>query len=156
MKIYSEQKGVSGFFEELVLFIVVSILFVSTMVVAAYYGEMKNVEYQKEELVNEVYNFINKVRSYQPLIHNGVEGLFDYHKIKSVTTEELERDLTPKFKFYITIEDVSDYVMKYDAAWGNPNNITYGYYKVVVDYPANIWVSDHEIHAAKIEVVAWQ
>ncbi len=147
--------GTSGFFEEIVLFAVVSILFVSSLVVAAYYGSVKAAEYHKEELVNEVYNFVNKVREYQPLVHDGVEGLFDYHKIKSVTYEDLQRDLTPNFKFMMKIIDTSGYVQKFSQQWGNMNN-SYAYYRVVVIYPADIWVSDHEIHSAKIEVVAWE
>ncbi|NPA74727.1 MAG: hypothetical protein GXO25_01425 [Euryarchaeota archaeon] len=149
-----KENATSGFFEEIILFAVVSILFVSSITFAAYYSAMKATEYQKEELVNEVYNFVMKVMGYQPLIHNGVEGLFDYHKIKSVTMEDLKKDLTPNFKFSMTIEDVSDYY-HYSKKWGNISN-SYGYYRVVVIYPVDIWVSDHEIHAAKLEVVAWR
>ncbi len=157
MRKFVMEEGTSGFFEELVLFAVVSILFVATLTVAVYYGSMKTAEYEKVEFVNQVYNFVKEIRGYQPLLHDSVEGLYDYHKIKSVTYDELKRDLIPAFHFYIAIYDVSDYPMKYNATWGNLENSTvYGYYRVVVTYPVDIWVSDHEIHAAKLEVVGWK
>jgi hypothetical protein len=151
----AQERGTSGFFEEIILFAVVSVLFVSTLVMAAYFQSVKSTEYEKEELVNEVYSFVAKVREYQPLIHDGVEGLFDYHKIKSVTYEDLKRDLTPKFNFMMKVIDTSNYKQKISQQWGNLND-SFGYYRVVVIYPADIWVSDHEIHTAKIEVVAWE
>ncbi len=154
----------SGFFEEIVLFAIVSILFVSTLTVAVYYGSTKDAEYRKTEFVNEVINFAQKVRGYEPLIHDSVEGLFDYHKIKGVSSDELSKDLTPAFNYYIEVIDVSDYPIKYNASWSNVPGVTgttvwqqsYGYYRVVFYYPVNIWVSDHEIHAAKLEVVGWR
>ncbi len=157
MRKLTREKGTSGFFEELFLFAVVSVLFVATLLVAVYYGGVKAQEYEKVQFVNEVYNFALKVRGYQPLIHDTVEGMFDYHKIKSVTYDELAKDLVPGFKFYIAVYDVSDYAMHYNATWGNlKDSNTYGYYKVVITYPVDIWVSDHEIHAAKMEVIGWK
>ncbi len=164
MMIFTNEEGTSGFFEEIVLFAVVSILFVATLTVAVYYGSLKEAEYEKVEFTNQVYNFMNKVRGYEPLLHDSVEGLYDYHKIKSVSSEELSKSLTPNFNYYIEIIDASDYVIKYNASWSNVpgvtgdnvGDVTYGYYKVVVTYPVNIWVNDHEIHAAKLEVVGWK
>ena len=151
-----DEKGSSGFFEEVVLFAIVSILFVASLAVAVYYEGLKNVEYQKVEFVNEVHNFVNELREYQKLIHDSVEGLYDHHKITGVTWEEIRRDLNPNFNFTIYLIDVSDYKVKYNASWGHTENMSYAYYKIVVYYPANIWVTDYEIHAAKLKVIAWK
>lgn len=160
MRISTNESGTSGFFEELILFAVVSILFVATLTVAAYYGSMKAEEYAKVEFANQVYDFVQKVRGYEPILHDSVEGLYDYHKIKSYNSttmhDMIARDLAPSFNFYINITDASDYVVKYNASFGTPYDIQYGYYKVVVIYPVNIWVSDHEIHPARLEVIAWK
>ncbi len=160
MKISMNDTGTSGFFEELILFAVVTILFVSTLTMAAYYGSTKAEEYAKVEFINQVYDFVQKVRGYERILHDSVEGLFDYHKIKGYNSTEMHnliaRDLAPSFNFFINITDCSDYVIKYNATFGTPEDIKYGYYKVVVIYPVNIWVNDHEVHPAKLEVIAWR
>lgn len=159
-RISSSDSGTSGFFEEIILFAVVSILFVATLTMAAYYGSIKAEEYAKVEFVNQVYDFVQKVRGYEPILHDSVEGLFDHYKLKYYDSTELHdmiaRDLAPAFNFYINITDASDYPERYNASFGTPYNITYGYYKVVVIYPVNIWYSDHEIHSARLEVIAWK
>ncbi len=164
MVYFTKERGTSGFFEEIMLFAVVSVLFVATLTVAVYYGSLKNEEYAKVEFTNQVYNFVQKIRGYEPLLHDSVEGMYDYHKIKGISTEDLSRDLTPNFNYYIAIIDESAYPIKYSASWSSDPNVTldnldsiqYGYYKVVVVYPVDIWVSDHEVHAANLEVVGWK
>ena len=151
----NKEKGVTGFFEEIFLFAVVILIFLSTLYTVVYFGSLRAEREKYIELYENVDKFAQSFLGYKKIIRSGTIGLFDYHKLRSITYENIKEDLQPIFNFSIKIVDVSEYPVKYNYTYGNETNASYAYYNIMVKYPANIWVSEEEIHVAMVEVRGW-
>ncbi len=151
----NRERGVTGFFEEIFLFAVVILIFLSTLYTVLYFGSLRAEREKYIELYENVDKFAQSFLGYKKIIRSGTIGLFDYHKLRAITYENIREDLQPAFNFSIKIIDVSEYPVKYNYTYGNETNASYAYYSIMVKYPANIWVSEEEIHVAMVEVRGW-
>ena len=151
--------GTAGFFEDIPALIIVILTFVLFIGLAAsiFQSTLETREY--DTFAQEVNNFIEKVRGYEGLTHSGIVGLFDAHKVRNITASYIKRDLRPDYDFSITILDVSGYPFNCSMnlsseEWNPDRGLEVG--KSVACTSVAIWVSDEEIHAAKMVVAIWK
>lgn len=151
--------GSTGFFEDLPAMVIVILTFVLFIGLATNIFNTTTKSRDFQNFAQEVNNFIEALRAYDGLTHSGIVGLFDAHKVRSLSAENISRDLKPDYNFTIEIIDISGY--PFNCSRKITNGIWYpekwlemgrsvGYTSVA------IWVSDEEIHAAKMVVTIWR
>ncbi|MEM2900480.1 MAG: hypothetical protein QXT63_06770 [Thermoplasmata archaeon] len=152
--------GIAGFFEDIPALMVVTIgLAIFIIIVLSVYSNYYTTQvYVKIREDGE--SFSKAVRSYEGLKSEywNRDGFFDAKKLMNITAENISRDLHPGYKFSIEIEDVSSYPTKYERKGENAIVSGKDYQKttkVSVTSGANIFVSDTEIHCARLRVSIW-
>lgn len=157
MKICSmKNKGVTGFFEEIFLVMVVTIVFI-LLLSSILHFQLIRAEREKYVIIyEEVDKFAQSFIGYHKINRWYTVGLFDCHKLLTINYTIIKEDLQPKFNFSIIITDVGKYYMKYNFTYGDYTKSYYAYYRIVVNYPVNIWVNEEEIHPAILTVIGWK
>ena len=156
--------GSTGFFEDLpamVIVIITVVMFFSLTfnVLQTSFEDRKAISISEKAM-----DFTVQLRGYQNLTHENIEGLYDAHKVRDLGVENITRDIWPTygsegFEFSIQIIDVSSYHFNCSRTlatqeWNNTRGLLIG--KAVVSTGIAIWVSDEEIHGARMVVTIWK
>lgn len=151
-----KERGVTGFFEEIFLFMVVMVLFISILYTILYFQSIRAERERYVIIYEEVDKFAQAFIGYHRIIRWHTAGLFDCHKLLTINYTIIKSDLQPRFNFSISITDVGNYYTRYNFTYGDYRQASYAYYFVVVNYPVNIWVNEEEIHPAILTVRGWR
>jgi len=155
--IRKDNKGVAGFFEDIPVLIVVVIsigmFIVSVVHVYANYAAQQDAL----RMYEDCREFTQAIRTYDSLMYQSQEGMFDVQKMETLANETLEYDFNRTslgFDYQILIRDVSDYPKPIVRAFGAlhiPRDVS----KITITSSINIRVSSEEIHAAQLIVTIW-
>ncbi len=150
------RKGVAGFFEDIPALMIVTIsLAIFIIIVLSVFSTYYNAQvYIKMREDGE--SFSRAVRSYDGLKADywSRAGVFDSKKLISASAENISRDLHTSYRFSIEVEDVSEYQTKYSTKIISGLEFATST-KITVTSGANIYVSDTELHCARLRVSIW-
>ena len=154
----SDKGGTTGFFEDLPALAVVIMSFVIYISLMNSVLESSTKTQGELDFSYEVNEFLRSLRSAGCLTHNGVTGLFDYQKVMHLTVENLTREIDVDYDYRVEIMDVSGYYMNYSKSV-NTSSVEEGQRfekgMWVGVSSAAIWVSDEEVHSARVVVTIW-
>lgn len=147
--------GVAGFFEDIQVLIVVTIsmgIFLASAVnaYASYLSFQDSIRFQKD-----ANDFADSLLSYDGLIHEKRRGMLDAFKLGNLDPQKIRQDLQINYEFQIIVNDVSKYpnASNYDIIIESSSPLGSRRSSVL---SANIWISDIEIHAARLAVTIWR
>lgn len=162
--IAGKKEGSTGFFEDIPTMILVILTVVMFFALAFSIVQTSFKDRTSTSLGEEVMDFMVQLRGYSGLTHNGVEGLYDAHKVRGLSLENVTKDLwsnydLENYEFSIAVLDVSGYHFNCSRSITTDQYNSTHYLEVgraVVTTGVSIWVSDEEIHAARMEVAIWK
>ncbi len=157
MLLSKDNRGIAGFFEDIpaLIVVVIAIGMFTVIMVHAYAGYVA--QQNALRMYEDCREFTQSIRTYDSLIYQSQEGMFDVQKMETLTNETLEYDFNRTslgFDYQILIRDVSDYpkpIVKSFGTFHIPPNIG----KITITSSINIRVSSDEIHAAQLIVTIW-
>jgi hypothetical protein len=157
------RRGVAGFFEEVpaaVVAIISLVLFFAAVLTAfANYSSQQ----QSSSFSEQAETFLEGLLSYQNLTFHQQSGVFDVHKMMSLTSENLTYNFHPPFQYTVTITDISQFLVKYDktlstsSAPASQSSLHAG--SVSESTTVDLWVPNFpndEYHSATLNVVIWE
>jgi hypothetical protein len=152
------EEGIAGFFEDIPVLIVVTIatgIFLGSLV-SAYVSYLDQFEHRN--MHNNALDFSDAIRSYEGLVHEHEEGVFEGEKLVSLDERALQEDFnesTLGYHYQVAIIDTSDYQNSnnYTTSFGDSNPPLKGN-KYTVTTSVMIKV-DEKFHAAQMIVTIW-
>lgn len=152
------EEGIAGFFEDIPVLIVVTIatgIFLGSLV-HAYVNYLDQFEHRN--MHDNVTDFSDAVRSYEGLVWEYEEGVFEGDKLISLNENTLQKDFnesTLGYHYRIAIIDTSDYPNSndYSTSFGNLNPpMKANKYTVTTSVLIKV---DEKLHAAQMIVTIW-
>lgn len=112
LRLFGEDEGVSGFFEDIPALIVVILgfgIFLASIANAFVTYQAQQDSFRMHEKSLE---FTRAIRGYDKLTYNYMEGIFEGKKLLGISNETIEEDFNPDrlgYDYRIIVNDVSDY-----------------------------------------------
>lgn len=158
-KLARDKNGVTGFFEDLPALAVVLMVFVIYLSLLGGVMDRSTEHHQTINFNEELNEFITQFRSASCLTHDGITGLFDAHKVMALSLDNLTKEIQVDYDSRIEIRDTSGYYMNYSRTL-NTTTIQeeerFSMGKGVGITAVSIWVSDEEIHSARVVITIWK
>lgn len=152
------EEGIAGFFEDIPVLIVVTIatgIFLVS-IVSAYVNYLDHIEDQN--MHDNATDFSNAIRSYEGLIYEYEEGVFEGDKLISLDERTLKEDFNESvlgYQYQVAIIDTSDYSNSnnYTTSFGNLNPpVKENKYTVTTSVLIKV---EENFHAAQMIVTIW-
>ena len=156
-----DRRGVFGPFEDLASLLVVIVAI--ALLVASIALALSNVrsDADRAEFLRRANGFLNTLRAYGNLTHEGSEGLFDGAKVRSLNWTRLGSDFAPVhlgFSYNVSIVDVSSYPSRNEYSRNDftpfpppPAGERTALYSSVA-----IWAGPNEVHEAQLILICWR
>lgn len=159
-----DREGAAGFQEDIPALIIVTVALIIFTANGIRAYSMYISYNERTDLARQGSEFSNWLRGYDGLLYESASetGIFDCNKINALAkntssaSSKLEQDFNLKFRYKIQLLDCSSYSLKYNleiCSSEQESNFELG--KYVFESPVCIYVSENEIHSAKLITAVW-